>query len=299
MKTEAAHAKKHPSTVEVAAAAAVAAVNPDTAQKAYLKILEQEINEGIRELQRPTWGLLISGLSAGLDVSFSVLVMAVILTTTHGAPDLLNAVFLAAAYAVGYIFVVMGRSELFTEHTTRSVYPVLHGSASLWSLLRLWGLIYGSNLAGCAIFAKLISIIGPGLGVIEPWSLGQLARTLTAHDGWVIFVSAILAGWLMGLLSWLVTAGRDTISQIVLVALITGAIGICHLHHSIVGTTEVLAAIFAHQSVTLRQFGHFLLYATLGNGIGGIVFVALIKYGHVMIGTKSPDHVNLEKASSK
>jgi formate/nitrite transporter FocA (FNT family) len=73
--------------VETAAAVAAAeAVHPDTAQKPYLKILEQEINEGIRELQRPTWGLLISGLSAGLDVSFSVLVMAVILTTTHGRP---------------------------------------------------------------------------------------------------------------------------------------------------------------------------------------------------------------------
>jgi formate/nitrite transporter FocA (FNT family) len=167
---------------------------------------------------------------------------------------------------------------------------------SIGSLLRLWGLIYVSNLAGCALFAKLIAIIGPGLGVIEPWTLGQLARTLTAHDGWVILISAILAGWMMGLLSWLVTAGRDTISQIVLVALITGAIGICHLHHSIVGTTEVLAAVFAHQGVTMRQFGTFLLFASLGNGIGGVVFVALIKYGHVMIGTKDAEHVELDNS---
>ncbi len=114
VKRESAKPHKHPTAVETAAAVAAAeAVRPDTAQKPYLKILEQEINEGIRELQRPTWGLLISGLSAGLDVSFSVLVMAVILTTTHGAPGLLNGVFLAGAYAVGYIFVVMGTVGAF------------------------------------------------------------------------------------------------------------------------------------------------------------------------------------------
>jgi hypothetical protein len=41
------------------------------AQKSYQTILEQEITEGLRELERPSAGLFISGLSAGLDVSFS------------------------------------------------------------------------------------------------------------------------------------------------------------------------------------------------------------------------------------
>jgi formate/nitrite transporter FocA (FNT family) len=65
-----------------------------------------------------------------------------------------------------------------------------------------------------------------------------------------------------------------------IVWLVTTGIGLAHLHHSIVGTVEVLAAVFAAQGVTLAEFGHFLLWATLGNAIGGLVFVALIKYGH-------------------
>jgi formate-nitrite transporter family protein len=92
-------------------------------------------------------------------------------------------------------------------------------------------------------------------------------------------LSAILAGWLMGLLSWLVAAGRDTISQIVLVWLITTAIGFARLHHAIVGTVEVLAGAFAGQGITAGDFGHFLLFATLGNIAGGVVFVAFLKYG--------------------
>jgi len=95
----------------------------------------------------------------------------------------------------------------------------------------------------------------------------------------VIFLSAVLAGWLMGLLSWLVAAGRDTISQVVLVWLITAAIGFAGLHHVILGAVEVLAGAFAGQGVGPADVGHFLLWATLGNTLGGALFVALLKYG--------------------
>jgi formate/nitrite transporter FocA (FNT family) len=95
----------------------------------------------------------------------------------------------------------------------------------------------------------------------------------------VILLSGIMAGWLMGLLSWLVAAGRDTISQIVLVWMITTAIGLAHFHHAIAGSVEVLAGVFAGEA-TLGDYGHFLLWTTLGNLIGGPIFVAMIKYGH-------------------
>ena len=90
----------------------------------------------------------------------------------------------------------------------------------------------------------------------------------------------MLAGWLMGLLSWLVAAGRDTISQIVMVGIITTVIGFAGLHHVILGTVETLAGVFAGQDVGLLDFGRFLLWTTLGNILGGSVFVCAIKYGH-------------------
>ncbi len=103
---------------------------------------------------------------------------------------------------------------------------------------------------------------------------------MTEHSGLVILMSAILAGWLMGLLSWLVTAGRDTISQIMLVWLITTAIGFCGLHHVVLGTVEIFSGLFARQGVSALEIGRFLLFATLGNAFGGAFFVGVIKYGH-------------------
>jgi formate-nitrite transporter family protein len=84
----------------------------------------------------------------------------------------------------------------------------------------------------------------------------------------------------MGLLSWLVIASRDTVGQIFLVWLVTFSIGFLHLTHVVVGTTEVLAGLFAGQGITLPDFGRFLVLTTFGNALGAFIFVALIKYGH-------------------
>ena len=250
-------------------------------QKSYETILEQEIAAGLTELERPAPALLLSGLSAGLDVSLSLLLMAVMKTLTADQPHAVSEILVALMYSAGFLFVVLGRSELFTEHTTLAVLPVLDGRASLAQLGRLWGLIYVANQAGAALFAAFLAFLGPKLGVIETPVFGEIASGLVEHPGWVILLSGVLAGWLMGLLSWLVAASRDTISQIFIVALVTTAIGIAHLHHAVVGTAEVLAGVFSGQGATLADFGKFLLWATLGNILGGVFFVALIKFGHI------------------
>jgi formate/nitrite transporter FocA (FNT family) len=254
-------------------------------KKAPKQILRQEIVEGVDALQRQSAALVISGLSAGLDIGFSLFLMAVIRTLVDGTFEKSAAFLLTAnAYAVGFIFVVLGRSELFTEQTTLAVLPVLNRRAGISDLLRLWSIVLVSNLVGAAAFAALTAVIGPELGVIDVRVLGGFARQIIDHSSVTILASAVLAGWLMGLLSWLVTASRDTISQIVIVWLIATVIGICRLHHAIVGSVEVLAGIFAGQGITAADYGRFLLWAVLGNALGGSFFVAFIKYSYAIRG---------------
>lgn len=254
---------------------------PAQPKEAPQQILKSEIREGVEALERSVGSLSLSGLSAGLDVGFSLLLMAVMSTAAEGklsAP--IVQILVANMYAIGFVFVVIGRSELFTEQTTLALLPVLDRKASVRSLLRLWIIVLTSNIVGAAIFAELATLIGPALGVIHVDAFGRIAHRLTDHTNHVIFLSAVLAGWLMGLLSWLVAAGRDTISQIVLVWLITTCIGFAGLHHAVLGSVEVLAGVFSHQGITGLDFGRFLLWAVLGNIVGGTIFVALIKYGH-------------------
>jgi formate/nitrite transporter FocA (FNT family) len=258
-------------------------------KKASKEILRSEIIEALEILDRPAGSLFMSGLSAGLDVGFSVLLMAVMWTQVHGRlPEPVVTILMANMYAVGFIFVVLGRSELFTEQTTLAVLPVLHRKASVGKLLRLWSIVLVANLIGGLAFARMITLATGMLGNVEPEAYGHIAHKMVDHSLMTIFLSAVFAGWLMGLLSWLVAAGRDTISQIVLVWLVTVSIGFAGLHHVIVGSIEVLVGVFADQGITLFQMMRFLIGATLGNIVGGTVFVAVIKYGHAKPTTPPP-----------
>lgn len=255
----------------------------DPPHRTYHEILIGEIVQGLGELERSATGLLLSGLSAGLDIGFSVLLIATAATLTAGQlPEAAVELLLANLYAVGFVFVVVGRSELFTEHTTLAIFPLLEGSASVRSVARLWGLVYAANLVGAAAFAGLIVLVGPGLGTVEPAVLGQLARHMTDHPASSIAMSALLAGWLMGLMSWLATAARETVSQMLMVWLVAASIGLAGLHHCVVGSVEVVAGVLVDPALGVADFGHFLLWTTLGNAVGGVVFVALVKFGHAI-----------------
>jgi formate/nitrite transporter FocA (FNT family) len=258
------------------------------------EILEAQLREGLSELHRPADGLFLSSLSAGLDIGFGPLLMAVILTTTglSAAGDLVTRLLLALAYGVGFILVVLGRSELFTEHTTLAVLPVLDGRASVARLGRLWGFVYAGNVVGAAVFAAAVVPVATALGVAEPAAFVELARTFTTHDWPVLLGAGVLAGWLMGLLSWLVAAVDSSVARVLVVWLIAAAIGLAHLPHSVAGAVEVFAGVVAGPSVTPVDAGRFLLFTTLGNAVGGSVFVALLKYGHVVRGGPTVEDVS-------
>lgn len=250
-------------------------------KKTYQEILQEEIDAGLEELRRPVRGLLLSSLSAGLDVGFGILAMAVIATLATGdLPEAVVRLLEANAYTIGFVFVILGRSELFTEHTSLAALPVLDGRAGFAALLRLWGLVYFGNVVGAIAFAVAIGLLLPALGVASAESFGTIAGRLVDHPPGMIFGSAILAGWLMGLLSWLVTAARDTTGKMLMIWLVTGVIALAGLHHAIAGTVEVVAGLVATTEIGLVESIVCLAVAAVGNAVGGFVFVALIKYGH-------------------
>ena len=82
-------------------------------------------------------------------------------------------------------------------------------------------------------------------------------------------------GWLMGLLAWLVAASRETISQIVIIWIITASIGFANLPHCIVSNIEVATA-WITGSVSFESYIQFLWSATVGNIIGGVLFVGIL-----------------------
>lgn len=261
----------------------------DRPLKSYGLILEQELGLAEEEIRRPTMAILTSGLLAGLTLGTSIFLGVSALTALgEEANELVRRVVMGQAYAVGFVLVIFARADLFTEYTTIAILPVLLRRSSVRELARLWGLVYASNMIGALLIAGFLLLLLGG-GTPEAESLGGLSRELLDFRVTGMLASAVFAGWLMGLLSWLVIAARETISQIVFVWIVGASLGLGPLHHSITGTIEVATAFLAGAGASAGDLGSFILWSTLGNAIGGVAFALLIRQGIVSRGERGTE----------
>jgi len=247
--------------------------------KSHGKILAEQLTEAAETYKRSTAGTFYSALIAGLEIGFSYLLLCTVFnffSPRHSEEVVFK--LMALVYPVGFILVVLGRSLLFTEQTSLLSLPFFHGKESIGSLLKLWGTVIAGNMIGGFVISFLLLWIGPHLHIFDKEAVEKIAVHITGFSGHVIFVSGILAGWLMGLLSWLLTSTKDTISKIVIIALITSVMAFTNLHHSIIGNIEVFSGLVSSAKITLSDYLIFQTMALSGNAVGGFVFVGLFKY---------------------
>jgi len=256
--------------------------NPDEKPKEAYEIMNEQIETGLKEHKRSNLGLFLSSLSAGLEVGFSILIIGIIYTLFKDESTQAQlAVMIAVVYPIGYIFVITGRSELFTEHTTLATLPVLNGQATLGSLAKLWLIVYVGNLVGGYIFGSISLVFNGEMHLIGKDFFYYVSEKMLKYSVGATLISGIMAGWLMGMLSWLLSSAQDTFSRVVMIFLVTFLISIAGLHHCIVGSIEVFMAFFAEANkITWLQFLKFQVLATLGNIIGGVFLVSTVKFAH-------------------
>ncbi|HCV83397.1 formate/nitrite transporter family protein [Zunongwangia profunda] len=247
--------------------------------KSHGEILKQQIVEGQETYDRTPQSILLSSITAGLEIGFSYLLLcSVFYFFSDSLQEESLFKIMAFVYPIGFIMVILGQSILFTEQTSLLTLPVLNNKRSIKSLLKIWGTVIAGNLLGGYIIAFILIWIGPKLHIFDHASIEKVAEHVTDYSSMVIFVSAILAGWLMGLLSWLITSSRDTMSRIFIIYIITATMSFTGLHHSIIGSIEVFSGMIISSKIEILDYLKFQGCALLGNSIGGGVFVALLKY---------------------
>ncbi|AFL82152.1 formate/nitrite transporter family protein [Aequorivita sublithincola DSM 14238] len=250
-----------------------------TTAKSHGEILKQQIVEGQETYDKNPVSILLSSLTAGLEIGFSYLLICTLYYFLQDKVEEDTIIKLMSfLYPVGFIMVILGQSILFTEQTSLLTLPVLNKKRSLKSLLKLWGLVIFGNLIGGYIIAFFLVWIGPRLQIFDLSTIEKIAVHVTDYDKMIIFASAVLAGWLMGLLSWLIAASKSTLSRIVIIFMITAVLAFTGLHHSIVGNVEVFAGLISSPAITISGYLIFIGLALFGNAFGGAVFVALLKY---------------------
>ena len=247
------------------------------------QILQEQMEASQHEYRRNNHSLFLSSTAAGLEIGFSFFLMAVLFTHFHTlvSPSLLHFI-ISMSYPVGFIMVIIGRTDLFTEHTTLAILPVLDGQQKVTDLGRVWLLIYAGNMLGAMLFSLLFIRFAALSQNIDTQAFTYYSDKMLADDNTGLLLGSIFAGWLMGLLGWVVASASDTIGRIAVIALITFVIGLGGLAHCVAGAVASFCAwLGGDHSISFAEVLRFLGLATLGNTIGGSVFVGMLKYGYI------------------
>ena len=231
------------------------------------------------ELERSAASLGFSSLAAGLTIGFSFLVGAWL---RGFAPDELKPLMVTLAYPIGFVFVVLARSELFTENTLEPVIPLLHrrDGRTFRLMMRLWGILIAGNLAGALIFALVFARTAALPETMRP-DLFEVAREATAGTFGSNFYRGIFAGWLLALLTWLLASTQERLTQVVLIVLATMPIAALEFRHSIAGSVEAFYLAAVGGAAWSAMLLDFVVPVILGNALGGVTIVALLNFGQV------------------
>jgi formate/nitrite transporter FocA (FNT family) len=238
------------------------------------EIWESGLDEGERRLTRGWTGLAATGFAGGVEVFVSILLLAVCAGALREvAPEAVAHVIASLAFGVGFVFITLGRAELFTENFLIPVGAVWSGRAGLGALVRMWVITLVFNLVGLALFAAMCSVTG----VLEPSALrsaGTMADTLGDRSALAALLSAIAAGTVMTLFTWIVAAAESGSAR-VLASLIVGfVLAAPSLNHAIVGFGEMIFGLFAGTShATVGDLVRNVAIAIAGNTIGGVGLV--------------------------
>ena len=231
--------------------------------------------EGEMELTRTNGQLAWSGLAAGLSMGFSFLTQSMLRAGLPDAPW--RHLVESFGYCMGFIIVVLGRQQLFTESTLTAMLPALtrRDLPTFLSVLRLWNIVFATNIVGTWAFAALLL----PHGVFQPaavQALHDVAAEAMQGDFLTTLLRAVFAGWLIALMVWLLPSARS--ARLLIVLIVTYVVALSRLSHIIAGSVESAYAVLTGGAGLRDYILGFALPTLIGNTIGGVSLVAVLNH---------------------
>jgi formate/nitrite transporter FocA (FNT family) len=239
------------------------------------QIYNQVAQNARQELARNSISLAISGVAGGLTMGLTGLSVSILLSMVGSTPA--GKIVAYFFYPLGFMVVILGRSQLFTENTLYPVALMLAEKRHLLSTLRLWAIVFPANILGALLFA----LLAVKTGALRPEYLAELSRlgveaqsVPMSHAFW----SGVVGGWIIAMVAWLVSASHSITGSVLLIWSMTFIVGLGHFAHCIATSGEMLSSVLNGQ-LHVAQFFTWLLPATAGNITGGVLLVTLLEYG--------------------
>ena len=237
--------------------------------------------EGEEELRRPASALAWSGLAAGLSMGFSLLAEGLLRSNLPDAPW--SPLITKAGYCLGFLIVVLGRQQLFTENTLTVILPLLEewDFRTLVRVIRLWSVVLTANLVGTFLFAWFSASSGVFDSRMKLVLLNVSREAIPVSFSSAL-LKAIFAGWLIALMVWLLPAAES--ARVSIIVILTYVVGLGGFAHIVAGSTKVMYDVVAGAASWPQYFGLYMLPALIGNILGGVALVAALGHAQVKAG---------------
>lgn len=241
------------------------------------EIFHRVVATAFHEVDARAQSLYLSGFSAGLAITITFFAYATLKAAAAPDPTRLLGPIL---YPLGFLYIILGRYQLYTENTLTPVTLALTRVRSIPSVLRVWGLVLAGNATGAILGAFVLAFAG----IFDPAS----ARTAVAIGlggietaWWPLAFKAVFAGWLVAGVVWLEHAVQDSMSRILLVYVVIFTIPVTGLYHSVVSICDVAYLVFVGKATILVGLWEFVVPVLVGNTLGGVVLVTVLNFGQL------------------
>jgi formate/nitrite transporter FocA (FNT family) len=228
-------------------------------------------SEGEHELERTNSALAWSGLAAGLSMGFSLLSEGILRAHLPDVPW--RPLITKFGYNLGFLIVILGRQQLFTENTLTVILPLFRkwNLGTLTNVARLWGIVLGANLLGAFAIAWVLGRSN-AVGADVRQAITDIAREAYQADAPTLFLRGIFAGWLIALMIWLLPFAES--GRVWVIIFLTYIIGVAQFSHIIAGSVDALYLVGVGEKTLETYVCHYMLPTLVGNIIGGVSLVA-------------------------
>jgi formate/nitrite transporter FocA (FNT family) len=246
------------------------------------EIWEDGLEEGQRRLERRPVGLAATGFAGGIDVLIGIVAVAITAGAAHAVlPQETAHVVGSLVFGLGFVFITIGRAELFTENFLIPVGAVHAGRAPVSRLLRMWIITLVANFVGLAGFAAVFAADGV-LPATALDAAGTMADTLGDRPALAAFLSAVAAGTVMTLFTWVVAAADTGIARIAAALIVGFVLSAAALNHAVVGFGEMIFGLLAGTARSgWADLARTIAIAIAGNFVGGVGFVFATRLAQV------------------
>ncbi|HEU5068498.1 MAG TPA: formate/nitrite transporter family protein [Sphingomicrobium sp.] len=243
-----------------------------------LVLYQAVVLKGEHELGRPATSLFWSGLAAGIAVSNSLVAEGALHEYLPNATW--RVLVTGFGYSVGFLIVILGRLQLFTEHTVVAVMPAIASPplSNVQKLARLWGIVFLTNQLGALLAAfscVVLHLTSPGLTA----AMVDVSRKMLERGMLDTMMQGIPAGFMIAAIAWLIIATKE--GHFWLVTLLTYVIAIGGFAHCIASAAGAYILALTGNAPMFWPIYGFVLPALVGNIVGGTGLFALFTFAQI------------------